>query len=375
MESLRARESGALMALYDAYAEGLYRYCRLMTGRADASRVALRDTLIAAGAHGRALADPDRLRVWLYALARGECLRRCPEAFPGGREPGGTTADPEPEGRGGARAGSGALVRWIPADGESEAPEESENSEWPQESGGLRGPGKPGEPGRRGLAIGAGDVADGASSRVPSPEGYEARLRSLAREAVSRLSPQEREVLELTFRHAMTAADLALVLGVAGGRAVAMREAALARLRDLVGLVTVEGLAREGVGDCADRASILAGMPGEPVSETREQVIRHIGECDTCAPHRAVRISAGRIFGLLPEAAPPETLRVRVTSCFTDPELALYRRYVARRVGPLDVAGFPLARVRGSRRGTYALVGAAATIGLIVTQLGEGLAG
>ncbi|MEU7453181.1 hypothetical protein AB0A72_15465, partial [Streptosporangium roseum] len=82
VEALRAREAGALTALYDLHAEGLYRYCWFMLGGPDGAQVALRDTLIAAEAHVHALADPGRLAAWLYALARGECVRRRPAAAP-----------------------------------------------------------------------------------------------------------------------------------------------------------------------------------------------------------------------------------------------------------------------------------------------------
>nr|BFE84655.1 hypothetical protein GCM10020093_072560 [Planobispora longispora] len=71
VEALRARDPGALSTLYDTFAEGLHRYCRSMLTDIDGAQVALRDTLIVAEAHIHALADADRLKVWLYTLARG----------------------------------------------------------------------------------------------------------------------------------------------------------------------------------------------------------------------------------------------------------------------------------------------------------------
>ncbi len=76
VEALRAGDPGALAALYDAYAEGIYRYCWFLLHNTDSAQVALRDVLIAAEAHAGSLADPGMLRPWLYALARGECMRR-----------------------------------------------------------------------------------------------------------------------------------------------------------------------------------------------------------------------------------------------------------------------------------------------------------
>ncbi|MFI7051960.1 sigma factor-like helix-turn-helix DNA-binding protein [Streptosporangium canum] len=284
VEALRARDAGALTALYDLHAEGLYRYCWFMLGGPDGAQVALRDTLIAAEAHVHALADPGRLVAWLYALARGECVRRRPAAAP------------EP----------------APAD--------------------------------------AGPVL---------AENGDADLRVMARNATRSLSPEEREVLELVSRHGLSVADLAAVLGVSARLAGRMYGSARERLRDLV---TVEVLARKGPHDCASRARLSAGFTGELTPGTRERMIRHVSRCDTCAPHRAGQVSAAKVFGLLPGVTLPQTLRVRVMSGFADPDLVPYRRYVARRTGILDAAGFPVERARGNRRRSRATVAATAAV-------------
>ncbi|MFI6883630.1 hypothetical protein [Streptosporangium canum] len=287
VEALRARDAGALTALYDLHAEGLYRYCWFMLGGPDGAQVALRDTLIAAEAHVHALADPGRLVAWLYALARGECVRRRPASAP---EPAPADADP-----------------------------------------------------------------------VPAENG-DADLRVMARNATRGLSPEEREVLELVSRHGLSVADLAAVLGVSARLAGGMYGSARERLRDLV---TVEVLARKGPHDCASRARLPAGFTGELTPGTRERMIRHVSRCDTCAPHRAGQVSVAKVFGLLPGVTLPPTLRVRVMSGFADPDLVPYRRYVARRTGILDAAGFPVERVRGNRRRSRAAVAAAVAVAAV----------
>ncbi|WP_433247580.1 sigma factor-like helix-turn-helix DNA-binding protein [Streptosporangium sp. CA-135522] len=294
VEALRARDPGALAALYDLHAESVYRYCWFMSGGPDGAQVALRDTLIAAEAHVHALADPDRLKAWLYALARGECVRRRLATRPD------------------------------------------------------RGPADP-------VLVDIGD----------------ADLRATARAAVGGLSPEEREIVELVSRYGLSVADLAAVLGVTAKAAGTAYESARERLRDVV---TAEVLVRRGPHDCASRARLLSGLAGELTPDARERVIRHVSRCDACTPHRTRQVSAAKVLGLLPEVGLPETLRVRVMSCFADPELVPYRRYVARRVGALDAAGFPIERVRRNRRRPYALVGAAvavaavAALALIFTQ-------
>jgi RNA polymerase sigma factor (sigma-70 family) len=60
---------------YRAYADRLYTYCRGMLRDADAAADAVHDTFILAGQRAGQLRDPERLRSWLYAIARNECLR------------------------------------------------------------------------------------------------------------------------------------------------------------------------------------------------------------------------------------------------------------------------------------------------------------
>ncbi|MGJ6962925.1 hypothetical protein ACSDR0_13540 [Streptosporangium sp. G11] len=283
--ALCARSPGALADLYDSYAESVYRYCRSMLATPEAAKSALLGTFIAAEAHIHALTDSRRLEAWLYALARGECVRR--------------------------------------------------------------------------------DLAEGPGPVVPAPAvaiGNDADLRVMAWNATRSLSPDDREVLDLSCRHGFGPMDLAAVLGVTPKVAGALYESARERLRDVV---TAEVLVRKGPYDCASRARMLTGFSGELTPEARERVIRHVNRCDTCAPHRVRQVSAAKVFDLLPPIALPPTLRAWVMSHFTDPERVPYRRDVAHRAGPLDDAGFPVGRVRASRR-PYALAGAAAAVAAAV---------
>ncbi|HEX9358655.1 MAG TPA: sigma-70 family RNA polymerase sigma factor [Streptosporangiaceae bacterium] len=71
-----AGEPAGLEAAYDRYAPSLYAYCRsLLTEPADAAD-AVQDTFIIAAGKLPALRDQERLRPWLYAVARNECRRR-----------------------------------------------------------------------------------------------------------------------------------------------------------------------------------------------------------------------------------------------------------------------------------------------------------
>ncbi|MDN3356937.1 sigma-70 family RNA polymerase sigma factor [Actinomadura sp. DC4] len=74
-EALRTGAPEAFGVLYDEHAEQLYAYCHIMVG--DEAADSVRDAFIAAARHpGTAPSDPAALPVWLFALARAECLRR-----------------------------------------------------------------------------------------------------------------------------------------------------------------------------------------------------------------------------------------------------------------------------------------------------------
>jgi Sigma-70 region 2 len=79
-------DPGGIAAAYDAYAMPLYSYCRtLLREPADAAD-AVQDTFLVATVRLGGLRDPDKLRSWLYAVARNECYRRLRAA--GGPDPG-----------------------------------------------------------------------------------------------------------------------------------------------------------------------------------------------------------------------------------------------------------------------------------------------
>ncbi|WP_336207510.1 RNA polymerase sigma factor [Nonomuraea sp. LPB2021202275-12-8] len=289
VEALRAGDPGALAAMYDTHAESIYRYCWSLLHDTDSAQVALRDTLIAAQAHAASLADPGLLRPWLYALARGECLRRRMAAPPG-------TAQ----------------------------------------------------------------VLDGAPAPVDPGDGD---LRVMACDAVRSLPPADSEMLDLAARHGLSMPELARVLAIPPRDMEAVHDEARDRLRDAI---TAEILARKGPYDCPQRGRILTGFTGDLTPDMRAQLVAHLPRCETCSPHRTRQVSTAKVFELLPQVKLPDPLRVRVLSCFVDPELFLYRRYVARRSEALDAAGFPVPGDRMPRKWPRALAGTVAAVATVV---------
>src|SRR5258708_25787545 len=76
--SIVAGDPSGLAAAYDQYAAAIYAYCcTLLHEPADAAD-AVQDTFVIASSRLAGLRDPERLRPWLYTVARNECLRRPP---------------------------------------------------------------------------------------------------------------------------------------------------------------------------------------------------------------------------------------------------------------------------------------------------------
>jgi hypothetical protein len=61
---------------YDRYAAPLYAYCSFMLPTPDDAASAVRDTFLIATSRLERLRDPNKLRPWLHAVARNDCLRR-----------------------------------------------------------------------------------------------------------------------------------------------------------------------------------------------------------------------------------------------------------------------------------------------------------
>ena len=73
--SFAGDRSGGLTDAYDRYADPLYKYCLALLGEPAEAAAAVRDTFVIAAAKLADLREPYRLRAWLYAVARNECLR------------------------------------------------------------------------------------------------------------------------------------------------------------------------------------------------------------------------------------------------------------------------------------------------------------
>src|SRR5487761_395286 len=71
-----AGDPAGLGEAYDRYAVALNAYCRSMLREPADAADAVQDTFVVAASKLGGLRDPGKLRSWLYAVARNECLRR-----------------------------------------------------------------------------------------------------------------------------------------------------------------------------------------------------------------------------------------------------------------------------------------------------------
>jgi RNA polymerase sigma factor (sigma-70 family) len=74
--SIKARDPGGLAEAYDKYAARIFSFCRSLLGEPAAAAYAVQETFVIAASAVSELHDPNRLRPWLYAVARSQCHRR-----------------------------------------------------------------------------------------------------------------------------------------------------------------------------------------------------------------------------------------------------------------------------------------------------------
>ena len=293
-----ARESTGYSRLYDRHAAPLYAYCYSMLEHQERAAGALGVTFITAAYRLGELRELDRLRPWLYALARNEC--RC---------------------RADGCAGSG------PAEFAS---------------------------------VDAGNLRDGGhSSEVPQAEGCEPLAAAefsntvIVAAAMRGLSVDDREAVELCLRHHLIGLDLGDALGMPTRRAYKAVTRASVRLRQALGAMLV---ARWGREDCPDLDGMLADWDGRPAVLLNQRVRRHIGYCDSCRARERRELPSGALAGVLAKAAQPTpspglrdaVLRVLAVMPGTAAEGDPIADLVLHRVGAFGSSGFPAPSRRGN---------------------------
>ena len=307
---------------YDRYAEALYDYCHWMLHDSADAAGALKDTFVIVAATPSNLSEPSKLRPWLFALARNECRHRI--------RPASAVRDDEAD-----AAGQSAGAGEDPSDATVQ----------------FRAISQPADPIMPFRLISQPTYGPG---HVNGDQGH-AELRSLIHSILAGLKPREREVIELSFRHDLYDNDLALALGVSQSRAHALASRARGRLEEALGALHIALTGREA---CPALGELLAHWDGRLTEQTRDLVVWHIGECQTCAHHGWGAMRPASFSRLLPLAPPSLELREQVLSLCTSTadDAVAYRRRVARRAEWIWVTRFSQAirqvnwnRIRANR--------------------------
>jgi anti-sigma factor RsiW len=132
------------------------------------------------------------------------------------------------------------------------------------------------------------------------------------------------------------------VLGVSQSRAHDLASRAKGRLEEALGALHIALTGREA---CPVLGELLADWDGQLTEQTRDLVVWHIGECQTCARRGWGAMRPAAFSRLLPLAPLPHELREQVLRlCTSTAEDAVaYRRRVVRRAGRIWSARLSLA--------------------------------
>jgi RNA polymerase sigma factor (sigma-70 family) len=240
---------------YRLYASRLYTYARGILGDGESAADVVHDTFLAADRHWGQLRDPERLRPWLYAIARRESLRqlkRRSRMFP---------------------------LDTLDARGDTEAD--------------------------------------------PLTSVRSAEIVELVWAAYGGLSAPDREIVELSVRHGLSAVDIATALDVSIKHANARISRARAQISVALGVLLVA----RSPSDCAELGELLRGWDGQLTVLLRKRLHRHIDSCLVCGAQRKRRMdpvallsgyaSAGFLVFTEPRRAdpplPPPNHRLRNT--------------------------------------------------------------
>jgi RNA polymerase sigma factor (sigma-70 family) len=245
-----AEDRQAIADLYASYIGCLFDYCQgLLQDPGLAADVAA-DTLVAAREN---IAEPrgqEWLRTWLYAVARRLCQRE------------------------------------LPPDSERATPD-----------GYLPGPAEAGDP-------------DTTDFELADLEAFTRRrdAQVMIEAAVEGLSPADREVLSLNYRHEITGPDLASVLDVPPDQVKDLVTSAGKRFAAAAATVIVRN-ARRGWVACPGLVAMAQAEdpPPPPLApQFRRQLARHLNSCPDCAGFRGERgFGPGLVSAIAPELPTP----------------------------------------------------------------------
>ncbi len=248
-----AGDRNAYAAIYDRYADRIHDFCSsILRSRADAA-AALQETFLVAFEVLDQLAEPARLRPWLFALAHRTVLEEAAD-------------------HGDSLAGDAADLLW----------------------------GSTGPTGSLGAGAGAGSTG--------SPEGRlsRAEMAEFVWQASAGLSARDRVLLDLHLRQGLDGRDLASAAGVPAPQLDNRRERLETQIERSLGALVV---ARTGRRSCPNLSALLGQWDGRMTPEFRDQVRAHVDDCEICNSRRRIAPSPLALLGAAPLVPAPAYLR------------------------------------------------------------------
>ncbi|MEU7315610.1 hypothetical protein [Streptomyces sp. NPDC007083] len=306
----------------DADLNGLFTYCLAVLREHESALAALGETLALADrrrGRGRAPEGEHALRPWLYALTRWVCARRLADQRAGERPECGASVVREcAAGPAVARRGAGTRAAGRPPAPAASPPASSASS---ASSAAER------------VAL-LGDGSPGPAGHLPSSVRRRRELAALDWPEAAGTSPVQREALELSVRHGLSAAQVAAVLSLSPAAAEELLlHAACEVERTRAALRVVESGGCAVVAQLAGDERLLLG------TALRRELVEHVDECPQCR-RAAERAMAGVSWpGTAPASAALPV--VAVPRPAVEAAVALARRARAQRTPRFDRAGYP----------------------------------
>jgi RNA polymerase sigma factor (sigma-70 family) len=269
--AIAAGDPDGLADAYGRYAESIYGYCRWILPEPGDAADAVRDTFALAARQLGHLRDPGKIRSWLFSTARSECLRRSRSEISGASE-----ADDF------ADLGSDVFAD-LGSDGFADLGSDGFTD------------------------LGSDGFADlgGAGRR----DAERAELRRVIHVTLAKLTPDEREAVQLSLWHDLDDTDLAAVLDVSRPRAYALASNGRRQLEKALGALRI---ARSGRDSCPELGALLADWDGRLTVPTLNLATLHIDQCEGCTRRRRGRLRPEVLGRLLPLPALPPELREKV---------------------------------------------------------------
>jgi DNA-directed RNA polymerase specialized sigma24 family protein len=306
----------AFAEMFDQHARHLFDYCCGLLGDRARAASATQVTLIAGHSLAGRLQDPSRMRAWLLALGRWECLT--------GNQPGSRAGESTlPSGPAGELAEALAFVDTADDDVAEEPPAELRWSD--------------------------GDAVGDSSARA----------------ALDALPRGDREVLDLVYRHAVSIADLPAVLAIPASGAPGVLAAARAKFEKAVAAAGHGASADDPTGAGAHRADAAAADDSADFSAHW---------ADAATAHRVT--SPAYRLAAVPLASLPASVWRRTARVVMDPKFRSYREAVSAHAEHLGPDGFPVqAEIAQPPSGRRLLMASALMAGLLLAPPAAGAAG